>query len=51
MGITIRDVAAAAGVSTATVLRTLRGLPNVDHATRDRVKEVAAGLDFVIFQR
>ena len=48
MGITIRDVAAAAGVSTATVSRALRGLPNVDHATRERVKEVAAGLDFVI---
>ncbi|MDB0039303.1 LacI family transcriptional regulator [Actinomycetota bacterium] len=48
MGITIRDVAAAAGVSTATVSRALRGLPNVDHATRERVTEVAAGLDFVI---
>jgi LacI family repressor for deo operon, udp, cdd, tsx, nupC, and nupG len=48
MGITIRDVAAAAGVSTATVSRALRGLPNVDQVTRERVKEVAAGLDYVI---
>jgi LacI family repressor for deo operon, udp, cdd, tsx, nupC, and nupG len=48
MGITIRDVAAAAGVSTATVSRALRGLPNVDEATRERVKDVAAGLDYVI---
>nr|MCH9677541.1 LacI family DNA-binding transcriptional regulator [Actinomycetes bacterium] len=28
MGITIKDVASAAGVSTATVSRALRGLPN-----------------------
>lgn len=48
VGITIRDVAAAAGVSTATVSRALRGLPNVDQVTRERVKEVAAGLDYVI---
>ena len=48
MGITIRDVAAAAGVSTATVSRALRGLPNVDHATRDKVTSVAAELDYVI---
>ncbi len=48
MGITIRDVAAAAGVSTATVSRALRGFPNVDEATRERVKEVASGLDYVI---
>ena len=48
MGITIRDVASAAGVSTATVSRALRGLPNVDEETRERVKEVAAGLDYVI---
>ncbi len=48
MAITIRDVAAAAGVSTATVSRALRGLPNVDEATRDRVKAIAAELDYVI---
>lgn len=48
MAITIRDVADAAGVSTATVSRALRGLPNVDDRTRDRVKQVAAELDYVI---
>lgn len=48
MSITIRDVAAAAGVSTATVSRALRGLPNVDDATREKVKAVAADLDYVI---
>lgn len=48
MGITIRDVADAAGVSTATVSRALRGLPNVDERTRNRVRQVAAELDYVI---
>ncbi|MGI9135632.1 MAG: LacI family DNA-binding transcriptional regulator [Candidatus Nanopelagicales bacterium] len=48
MGITIRDVAEAAGVSTATVSRALRGLPNVDEATRARVQAIAAQLDYVI---
>lgn len=48
MGITIRDVADAAGVSTATVSRALRGLPNVDERTRNRVQKVAAELDYVI---
>jgi LacI family repressor for deo operon, udp, cdd, tsx, nupC, and nupG len=48
MGITIRDVAEAAGVSTATVSRALRGLPNVDERTRRRVQQVAGDLDYVI---
>ena len=48
MAITIRDVAEAAGVSTATVSRALRGLPNVDPATRDRITAVAMELDYVI---
>jgi LacI family repressor for deo operon, udp, cdd, tsx, nupC, and nupG len=48
MGITIRDVALAAGVSTATVSRALRGLPNVDEQTRIRVQRIAAELDYVI---
>ncbi|MDO8732336.1 MAG: LacI family DNA-binding transcriptional regulator [Actinomycetota bacterium] len=48
MGITIRDVAQAAGVSTATVSRALRGLANVDEQTRARVERVAAELDYVI---
>ncbi len=48
IGITIRDVAREAGVSTATVSRALRGLPNVDPVTREHVKRVADRLDYVI---
>lgn len=48
MAITIKDVADAAGVSTATVSRALRGLPNVDAATRDRIQRIATDLDYVI---
>ena len=48
MGITIKDVADAAGVSTATVSRALRGLPNVDTTTRERIQRIAADLDYVI---
>lgn len=47
MGITIRDVAEAAGVSTATVSRALRDLANVDPQTRAKVKRIAADLDYV----
>ena len=48
MPVTIREVASVAGVSTATVSRALRGLPNVDDATRARVLEAAASLDYVV---
>lgn len=48
MAITIRDVAEAAGVSTATVSRALRGLPNVDESTRARIHQVAVDLDYVV---
>lgn len=43
----IREVAAAAGVSTATVSRALRGLPNVAQSTRERILSVAANLGYV----
>ncbi|NTW40648.1 MAG: LacI family transcriptional regulator [Cellulomonadaceae bacterium] len=43
----IEDVARAAGVSTATVSRALRDLPNVNTATRDRVRTAAAALGYV----
>lgn len=43
----IDDVARAAGVSTATVSRALRGLPNVSEATRLRVVRIAEELGYV----
>ena len=47
MTVTIREVAQAAGVSTATVSRALRGLAYVDEATRQRVIDAATRLDYV----
>jgi LacI family transcriptional regulator len=44
--ITIKEVAAAAGVSTATVSRVLAGLNGVKKQVRDRVSEAAARLDY-----
>lgn len=48
MAMTIRDIAREAGVSTATVSRALRGLPNVDPTTRHHVMSVAERMDYVI---
>lgn len=48
MGLTIRDVARVAGVSTATVSRALRGLENVDPATRDRIVSIAREMQFSV---
>jgi LacI family transcriptional regulator len=45
---TIRQVAAAAGVSVATASRALSGSPSVIESTRQRVLDVAAALDFTV---
>jgi DNA-binding LacI/PurR family transcriptional regulator len=45
--ISIHDVARVTGVSTATVSRALRGLPNVSESTRARVRQAADDLGYV----
>lgn len=44
--VNIEDVAIAAGVSTATVSRALRGLPRVSTATGEKVLEAARRLGY-----
>ncbi|MBT2514852.1 LacI family DNA-binding transcriptional regulator [Arthrobacter sp. ISL-30] len=46
-GVSIEDVATAAGVSTATVSRAVRGLPRVSPATRDKILHIAGQLGYV----
>ncbi|WP_285725609.1 LacI family DNA-binding transcriptional regulator [Psychromicrobium xiongbiense] len=47
MAVSIEDVAAAAGVSTATVSRAIRGLPRVSPQTRERVLRLAGEMGYV----
>ena len=46
-GVSIEDVALAAGVSTATVSRAVRGLPRVSPATREKILGIAEALGYV----
>ena len=46
-GVSIEDVATAAGVSTATVSRAVRGLPRVSPATREKILGIADTLGYV----
>ena len=48
MPVRIEDVARAAGVSTATVSRALRGLPSVSAQTQSAVRRAAADLGYVV---
>ena len=48
MSVGIEDVAKAAGVSTATVSRALRGLKHVNSQTREHVKKIAAEMSYSI---
>ncbi|MDX6197472.1 MAG: LacI family transcriptional regulator, repressor for deo operon, udp, cdd, tsx, nupC, and nupG [Actinomycetota bacterium] len=48
MTVRIEDVARAAGVSTATVSRALRGLPSVSAETQQIVRDAAAELGYVV---
>jgi DNA-binding LacI/PurR family transcriptional regulator len=45
--VSTRDIAAAAGFSSATVSRALRGDPRISAETRQRVREAAASLGYV----
>ncbi len=51
MSATVRDIAKRLGVSTATVSRALRGLPNVTPSTREKVLAAAKELNYSLSAR
>lgn len=46
MGITIKDVAKAAGVSTATVSKVMNNSPSIPEVTAERIKKIMEELDY-----
>ena len=47
MAVTIKDVAAAAGVSPSTVSRTCKDSPSISRETKERVRRIMAQLGYV----
>ena len=46
MAVTIKDVAAAAGVSPSTVSRTCKDSPSISRDTKERVRRIMAQLGY-----
>ena len=51
MNVVIKDIAKAAGVSTATVSNVLNGRKNVSNSTRERVLRICEEMDYQVNHR